>query len=134
MSDAEGSAAAEPPQIALQLVSTDAVDPRAREQQTVDLASELSSIRGVKVGRVGSEAPEGAKGVDLATIGQMVVALGGAGGPVTALVGVLTSWISRGSGRKVVVKIGDNEIQLDGASRGQQQELIDLYERSVERG
>jgi hypothetical protein len=124
--------AAEPGrEVRIDLLAGDAPERALREQQTTDLADELRNVRGVKVSRATGDVPEGAKGVDLAAIGELIVSLGGAGGAVNALVGVLRSWITRGEGRKIRVTIGDREIVLEGASRDSERDLVALFEREA---
>jgi hypothetical protein len=134
MGSIEAQGGSNPPSLTLNLFARDEVGERAREQQTSELAEELRSIRGVQVSRARGEVEEGAKAVDLAVVGEVIVALGGAGGAVTALVGVLRAWIKREKGRKIRVVVGDREIELTGARREEERELISLFERSVERG
>jgi hypothetical protein len=123
--------AATSPSVELELLPAEGADERAVERQTIDLANELRGVRGVVVERAESAAPPGGKGVNLAAIGSLLVSLTGPGGAVAAVVGVLSSWVGRENGRKIRVKIGDNEVELSGASRDEEQQLIDAFERSV---
>lgn len=112
-----------------------ASDPLALEQQTTDLARELGEVRGITVDRVQTDAPGGAKGAGWATIGSLLGTLGGpAGTAITALLGVLHSWIGREQGRKIRIKIEDRELELTGATRDDKQQLMALFAQSVENG
>jgi Effector Associated Constant Component 1 len=118
----------------LELVPPDTADERGVEQQTIDLAEELKAIRGVKVDPVKTEAPDGVKGLDAETIGKLIGSLSPAAGAVTAVVGVLRSWIKRGQGRKIKVCLDGREIELTGASADTERELVELFTKSIERG
>ncbi len=124
-----GSAAFE-----LELVPSPGSGERATEQQTIDLARELKSIRGVDVDRAHAEAPDDTKGLDVAAIGALVGAVSPVAGAVAALVGALRSWLTRDEGRKIRVRLGERELELTGASRDQERELIELFTKTVESG
>jgi hypothetical protein len=124
-----GSAAFE-----LELVPSPGSDERAAEQQTIDLAQELKSIRGVEVHRARAEAPDDTKGLDVAAIGALIGAISPAAGAVAALVGALGSWVTRGKGRKIKVRIGDSEFEMTGASKDEERQLLELFAKSVEGG
>jgi hypothetical protein len=119
-----------PPSVELELLPAEGADEGTVEKQTTDLAGELRAVRGVVVERAESQAPADAKGLGFAAIGSLLVSLTGAGGAVTALVGVLASWVGREQGRKIRVKIGDRELELTGGSREEEQQLIEEFRRS----
>lgn len=118
----------------VELVPSSGSDERGAEQQTIDLAQELRSIRGVEVDRAHSEAPDDTKGLDVAAVGALIGAVSPIAGAAAALVGALRSWVTRDEGRKIKVRIGDRELELTGASRDEERELIDLFTSSVESG
>lgn len=116
----------------VELVPSTSVDERVVEQQTLDLADELRGVRGVEVDRARAEVPPDAKALDVAAIGSLLVSLGGAGGAITALVGVLRGWVTREQGRKIRIRIDGRELELSGASRNEEQQLIDAFVRTVD--
>jgi hypothetical protein len=118
-------------QFEIQLVPADDLNDRVVEQQTLDLAQELRAVRGVEIERARAEAPADAKALDAAVIGSLLGTLGGPAGAITALVGVLGAWVTRARGRKIRVRINDRELELSGASRDEEQQLIDAFVRSV---
>jgi len=118
-------------QFEIQLVPADDLNDRVVEQQTLDLAHELRAVRGVEIERARAEAPADAKALDAAVIGSLLGTLGGPAGAITALVGVLGAWVTRARGRKIRVRINDRELELSGASRDEEQQLIDAFVRSV---
>ena len=103
------------------------------ERQTGAFADELRGVRGIKVERARTEAPADAKALDAALIGTVLVSLGGAGGAITALVGVLGSWVTRANGRKIRVRIGETELELTGAGQDEQRELVKVFADAVAR-
>lgn len=68
-------------------------------------------------------APEGAKGVASESAGTLIVTLSNSA-VLVALAGALRSWLGRGSGRKVTVRLGNDMIEVSGASPEDQQKLI----------
>jgi hypothetical protein len=121
-----------PRPLEVELLPGTTADLRTVEQQTIALAKELRAVRGVTVDRARAAPPEGAKAFDVAAIGELLMTVGGAGGALTALVGVLRSWVTRESGRKIRVRVGEREFEMTGASRNEEQELIRLFATSVE--
>lgn len=118
----------------IELIPSSGTGEGAEEQQTVDLAQELRSIRGVNVDRFHTNAPDDAKGLDVAAIGALIGAVSPVAGAVAALVGALRSWVTRDQGRKIRVRVGERELELSGASRDEERELIALFTKSVESG
>ncbi|TCC55119.1 hypothetical protein E0H73_36625 [Kribbella pittospori] len=81
---------------------------------------------------VQQSAPEGSKG-DPATVGTIAVALGGAGGAVSVLMAVLKDWLGRRSGSQAIkLTIGEDSIELDRATAGERQQLIEAFLRKHE--
>jgi hypothetical protein len=77
--------------------------------------------------------PIGAKGTAAST-GQLVVSLANSaafGAVLTSLVQVLRAWITRGQGRRVVLRDGDRSLELTGASTDQQQQAVDAFARAM---
>lgn len=82
---------------------------------------------------VAASAPTGAKG-SAASTGQLVVSLANSaafGAVLTSLVQVLRVWITRGQGRRVVLRDGERCLELTGASTDQQQQAVDAFARSM---
>ncbi|HEY2700500.1 MAG TPA: hypothetical protein VGJ45_33915 [Pseudonocardiaceae bacterium] len=82
---------------------------------------------------VTASAPTGTKG-GAASTGQLVVSLANSaafGAVLTSLVQVLRAWITRGQGRRVVLKDGERSLELTGASTDQQQQAVDAFARSM---
>jgi hypothetical protein len=74
----------------------------------------------------GGPAPLGAKTSAVDTVGTLVVALSNSA-VVVALVGVLRAWVRRGAGRTVMLRLGENSIEVSQASAEQQAMLIESW-------
>ena len=76
------------------------------------------------VPRSGGEAPPGTRGVDAAAVGALVVSVAPALGGLARLVTTVVDWLRRGGTQRTVrLKIGDDELELSGASSAMQQQL-----------
>lgn len=103
----------------------------AREQLARRLRAELAEldVESVTLAMDGI-VPEGAKSADAVTVGAIVVALSASGGVFTVLIEMLRDWLGRQSARhRISVTIDGDTIELDRASAGQQQALVDAYVR-----
>jgi hypothetical protein len=76
------------------------------------------------VPRSGGEAPPGTRGVDAAAVGALVVSVAPALDALARLVTTVVDWLRRGGTQRTVrLKIGDDELELSGASSAMQQQL-----------
>ena len=76
------------------------------------------------VPRSGGEAPPGTRAVDAAAIGALVVSVAPALEALARLVTTVGDWLRRGGTQRTVrLKIGDDELELSGASSAVQQQL-----------
>lgn len=76
------------------------------------------------VPRSGGDAPPGTRAVDAAAIGALVVSVAPALGALTRLVTTVVDWLRRGGTQRTVrLKIGDDELELSGATSAMQQQL-----------
>jgi Effector Associated Constant Component 1 len=96
------------------------------DQSLLSLRDELLELDVDAVDRLaGSAVPPGAKGsAELA--GTLAVTLSNSA-VLVALVGVLQSWIHRGRGRRVAMRLGDDIIEVGETSAEQQAELIEAW-------
>jgi hypothetical protein len=98
-----------------------------REQQLRWLREELLELDVESVDRVsGGTAPDGAKAPDADLVGTLVIAFSNSA-VLAALVGVVRTWLSRGSGRKVKLQIGADSIEIEGLSTADQDKLIEQW-------
>ena len=78
----------------------------------------------------GEDEVPAAKAADPVTLGAIVVALSASGGVLPSLIATVQDWLSRSSkAHKITVTIDDDTIELDKATAGQQQALVDAYVR-----
>jgi hypothetical protein len=73
----------------------------------------------------GPPAPPGARGS--ADVAETLVVTLSNSALLVAVVRLLQSWISRGKGRRVTLRLGDDMIEVDAASAEQQARLIEIW-------
>ena len=75
------------------------------------------------------EAPPGARGVDVAAVGALLVALGQSADGLRAVVSAIRAWLRRGEGtwRTVRLELGGDALELSQASAADQERLIELF-------
>src|SRR5262245_18028371 len=76
---------------------------------------DLDAVESVELARTGT-APSDSKAGDVVAWGELIVAIGGAGGALTALIGALQSWVSRDERRSVTIEIDGKKLVIAGAS------------------
>lgn len=81
----------------------------------------------VAVGRPAAT-PDGARGVDAATVSTLAVAILGSGG-LSALMAAIREWLDRGHAapRSVRLEISGDVLELSGASPDEQERLVDAF-------
>jgi hypothetical protein len=101
------------------------VDSLARQLRTELLELE---VRDVRAAPAGAEPPPGSRGFDVATVGQLVVALVGTQG-LTGLVSAVLGWVGRGheAPRSVRLEIEGDVLELSGASSEEQDRLVEVF-------
>src|SRR5215467_3433639 len=77
------------------------------------------------------EAPPDARGVDIAAIGALLVALSQSAASLTSVVSAIKDWLRRGegTGRAVRLELGGDMLELSQASAADQERLIELFIR-----
>jgi hypothetical protein len=92
------------------------------------LRAEIAELDVESVTLAGGAVPDGAKSADAVTLGALVVALSASGGVFTALIETVRDWLNRQSARhRISVTIDGDTIELERASAGQQQVLVNAY-------
>jgi hypothetical protein len=86
------------------------------------LELDVDSVEGV----ADRAAPDRAKGPAGESIGTLIVTLSNSA-VLVALAGVLRSWLGRGNGRKVTLRLGDDTLEVSGASPEDQGKLIAFW-------
>lgn len=105
------------------------LDELTRQLREELLALDVESVSAPTLG----PPPPGAKAVDVAAIGALIVTLRGSVDLVEKVVTTLRSWLARGRGepRKVVMSVGGHSIELFSATAEQQQALVEEFLRTT---
>jgi hypothetical protein len=107
-------------------------DARELDELTEGLSNELRQIEVRSVGRLSEgEAPPGSKG-DPFTVGWLLVTLA----PIVATKAfdLLFDWAKRAHGRTIKLTIGQNTIELPGATPKEREKLLNKWLTEVGRG
>ena len=106
----------------------DRVDVEQLEALAIQLREELLEldVEQVELARAG-EPPPGARAVEAAAIGGLVVTVAKSAGPLLAVVNTLRSWLARNQSRGVHLVIDGKELEATGLSAAEQQRLIDAW-------
>jgi hypothetical protein len=123
-----------PEDILVELFEDDA-DPEQVDAATLAVRRELLEldVEDVVPAKAGA-APEGARGLDVAALGALLVQAGGAAQAVASVVTVLRGWLKRSPSqahRSVRITVGGQSIELTEATQAQQQQLVDRFLASV---
>jgi hypothetical protein len=107
-------------------------EPDADDDRLDGLADDLRDLAGAaRVGRpAGGPAPAGSRG-DLETIGAVLVTAQTSVELLRVIIATVSDWMARGRAAErtssIRLRIGDKEIEVDGATEDQQQKLIDAF-------
>jgi hypothetical protein len=116
-----------PPKLAILRVEIDSgedSDDEELDQLSLALREDLLALDVEDVQRAGAiQVPPGAKGPGFGAAGTLIITLANST-VVVALIGILRSWLSRGGGRSVRVRFGDDTIVVSDASEEEQAKLI----------
>ncbi len=75
----------------------------------------------------GGKAPEGAKGLELLAVGELVVRFAMKAGVLRTVVDATVGWLGRQQARSVTLTLDGDTLELTGASSDEQQRLIELW-------
>jgi hypothetical protein len=99
--------------------------PRELEELTTALRRELLLLDVTSVERPPAGAPpEGARGIDVAAIGALIVELGKAAPVLGQIVNVVRGWAAREPDRSVKLTIDGDSLELTAVSEADQQQII----------
>jgi len=75
------------------------------------------------------EPPAGARGLDVAAVGGLLVGLGGSADGLRSVISAVRAWLARGGGtrRTVRLEIGGDALELSEATVADQDRLIGLF-------
>lgn len=74
-------------------------------------------------------APEGSKGVESLQLGSLIVQFLLQEGVLESVIRVLKSWLGHRSDRSVKVTLGDDSLELTGATSAQVSQLVEVWVR-----
>ena len=100
---------------------------RTARQLRAELAQlDIESIRNAP----GKPAPVHAKGVDGATVSDIIMTMSASGGVLTMAIAALREWLARQSRRHhISITIDGDTLDLDHASDDERRRLVDAYVR-----
>lgn len=111
-------------------ISEDGADAERLGALTGYLRTELLQldVEDVTAPRAG-EAPPGARAVDVAAVGALLVALGQSADALGTVVSAIRAWLHRGEGtrRTVHLELDGDRLELSRASAADQERLIELF-------
>jgi hypothetical protein len=112
-------------QLAINFSVDDDVSARELEELTAAMRRELLQLDVMAVDRVsGGPAPDGAKGIELAQIGALIVSLGKATPVLGQVVEVIQAWAARSPNRTVKLTLDGDTLELNGVTESQQHLVI----------
>ncbi len=115
----------EPGQLQIHLSVEEDVSPLEMEELTAAMRRELLRLDVEGVDRLSSgPAPEGARGIDLAAIGALVVSLGKTAPVLGQVIEVVRAWAARAPNRTVKLSLGGDTLELGGMSESDQRQVI----------
>ena len=99
----------------------DELEGRALRLREELLELDVASVRQATADQV----PEGTKGVEATIVGTLIVTVGREA--ITAVIQLLSGWLSRGGSRTLTIQLGDDVLELSRASKNDQSRLIDAF-------
>jgi hypothetical protein len=88
------------------------------------LQLDVEDVRPLSTG----SAPPGARGLEVAAVGSLLVALGQSAGALRAIITTVTSWLSRGDvSRSVRLEIDGDILEISRASKADEARLVDVF-------
>jgi hypothetical protein len=112
------------------VLSEDGADAERVDVLTTHLRRELDQLDVESVRRLREDqVPEGARAIDVAVVGALIVTLGKSAQSLGSVVATIRTWLSRTPGpvRTVRLELGGDVLELSQASAAEQQRLIDLF-------
>jgi hypothetical protein len=103
-----------------------AADAQDLDQAAASLKDELLELDVMVSAEEGAEAPEGARGDLMFTLGGLVIGLAGTEVLATIL-NAVTAWLSRNQHRSVKLDVGGDVLEVTGIASKEQRELIDVW-------
>ncbi len=112
-------------QLEINFTVDDDVSAHELDELTAAMRRELLQLDVQSVDRVsGGPAPEGAKGIELAELGALVVSLGKATPVLGQVVAVIEAWVARSPNRTVKLTLDGDTLELNGMSERDQRQVV----------
>lgn len=113
-------------QLEVQVALAEDGDARDLDDAVLALRRSLVHLDVIEVQRpAGAPAPDGARAVDAPLLGALLVTASTGGIP--AVVRAIEAWLRLRSDRRVRLQLGDDAIELTGATAETERELIDAF-------
>jgi hypothetical protein len=118
----------DPGQLKIDLRVDDDVSPLEMEELTAAVRRELLQFDVASVDRVSAgPVPDGARGIDLAAVGALLVNLGQATPVLGQVVEVIRAWTKRSPNRTVKLTLAGDTLEVGGMSEEQQHQVITAW-------
>jgi hypothetical protein len=105
-------------------------DEEHAEEQLQHLIAELSELDLDGINRVAQgPPPPGSRSTEAVQLGALMLGLGGSGALLPVLAAVVQDWLNRRRSGSVRMKIGEDEIELTGASDEVQRRALEEFLR-----
>ncbi|HEX5013094.1 MAG TPA: hypothetical protein VFV72_02960 [Candidatus Limnocylindrales bacterium] len=115
----------DPGQLSVSLKVDDDIGQLEYEELTAALQRELLQLDVSAVDRVpAGPVPAGARGVDLAALGELIVSIGQSAPVLGQVVEVIRAWASRSPKRTATLTLGGDTLELSGLSERDQRAVI----------
>ncbi|MGD1216921.1 hypothetical protein AB9Q10_00650 [Streptomyces krungchingensis] len=112
------------------VLDTDDGDDEYAEEQLQHLMAELSELDLDGIDRVTQgPPPPGSRSTEVVQLGALLIGLGGSGALLPVLAAVVQDWLNRRRSGSVRLKIGEDEIELTGASDEVQHRALEEFLR-----
>ena len=112
-------------QLEINLRVDEDVSPLEMEELTAAIRRELLLLDVQSVDRVsGGPAPEGAKGIELAALGALIVNVSRATPVLGQVIDVIQAWSARSPNRTVKLTLEGDTLELGGMSESQQRQVV----------
>ncbi|MEV4344639.1 hypothetical protein AB0J83_09205 [Actinoplanes sp. NPDC049596] len=109
----------------------DGADAERLDRLTGQVRDQLRQLDVDDVARLAADEvpPDGARAIDVETVGALLVMLGNSASALNEVVGVIRGWLGRGDGtrRTVRLELGGDVLELSEASEADQKRLIDHF-------
>jgi hypothetical protein len=99
---------------------------------TENLLGDLGSVAPTSKA-VSDSPPVGAKAIDVALIGHLLITLTHSSGELVKIIDTIRDWLGRQSKRSVILQLGENRLELSNAAPEELQKLIQLWIEAIRR-